>query len=153
VECSTDLAAGGAKQEGVQNHLAAKPVADASPVFEPERIGDRVGRDCAEVEDVDLRAGTGAESLGHRRADIHLDIAVEKMRILATYTSDIERIEPGLNGGRIGIVGARSFGVAARHHPVSADVAIDRRFVDRRQPVDPSNPSRKRARFRLIAWP
>src|SRR5271168_3901647 len=63
------------------------------------------------------------------------------MRVLAADAGDIERVEPGLNGGGIGIAGACGFGVAAGDHPAPADVAIDRRFVDRRQTIDPSDPS------------
>jgi len=35
----------------VHDHLVAKPEADASPILEPVRIGDRVRRDGAEVKD------------------------------------------------------------------------------------------------------
>ena len=50
--------------EGVQDHLVAEAVGrHPSPVFEPVRIGDRVGRDCPEIGDTELVARSGVEKV------------------------------------------------------------------------------------------
>src|SRR5208282_2973381 len=129
-----DCAAGRADHEGVHDQAVARTIADACAVFEPGRVWQRVRRNRAEVVHVDDGARARAEAVGDPGADIGLDGAIEEVRVSAANSRDVQGVETGSDGSRIGIDPRHRLRIAARLHPASAEVAIGRGFVGGAEP-------------------
>ena len=129
VHCRSDLAKRRTDDEGVNHQNVVEAVADARAVFAPGGVWERAGGDRAKSVDVDRSSGPGAESVGYRAAEIHLDVVIEQTGVLRPEARHIERIEAVGDCGWVWIDGARHLRVAARLHPVPAEIAIDRRLV------------------------
>ena len=134
----------GPEHEGVDHQPIAEAIADARAVFEPRRVRQRVRRDRAEVVNVDCGPGAGAEPVGDRAAHVDFDIAVEKMGDLAADVGHVQKIDAVADRRGERVERARHLGVAAGLHPVAAQIAVDRRLVDRAQAGDPPRPSEER---------
>ena len=88
-----DLAADGAKHEGVHDQAVANTIPDARAVFEPGCRGQRGRADRSEVGHVDDGAPSRPEPVGDRAADVDFDIVAEEMRVLRAQPGDVQGLE------------------------------------------------------------